>query len=286
MIGAYIQAIISKADRASVLGLTSKGIYLLVDNENVAFITTESYASPLTINIDSFQNLRTELIIGDTIGILRGEIIFYRTGVKITTTAAKRWHPPKPSLIPNEFHTIQKRIDSLISELEPESSKSSLFEEVKLLVRTGDHHQTSELFQKFQELDLALSSRNTEKSLKAILPFLGQGQGLTPSGDDFICGLLIALNRWKSLLGFGINLNQLNNQVIAKAREKTTTLSHNLIMLASKGFSDGRIVNITDYLVSGLRNSPSPVSDLLTYGSSSSLDTLAGILIVLSRVKV
>jgi hypothetical protein len=104
---------------------------------------------------------------------------------------------------------------------------------------------------------------------------LGAGAGLTPSGDDFVTGLLLALNRWKDVLDRD-DLDRVNQSVVETAYQKTTTISANLIELASLGEGDERILKAIDWIMGGNTDKSSVVDNLLDWGSSSGVDILAG----------
>ncbi len=134
---------------------------------------------------------------------------------------------------------------------------------------------------RIQAFQKAFSSKNTDKAIAAILPFIGEGQGLTPSGDDFICGVLLILNRWKAVLQPGIDLKRFNSRIIDHALANTTALSANLIELAAKGQADERLIGVVDYLFTGVSSTDDMRAALLSYGSSSGLDTFSGMITIL-----
>ena len=281
-IGAHILGAISKSKQASILGLSSKGIFLLVNKRHVALITTEPYASPLTINIDSYQDLEKCLVNNDTVEITKGDIYFNRIGLKIINTTAKRWVPPEPAPVNTDYRAIQKRIEYLLLDLEPEITRSEFLEVVRSNYLTGADDRSSVLIQKIHRLHHVLSSNDTIKSIEAILPFIGLGQGLTPSGDDFIAGLLLIFNRWKSVFQVDIDLKEMNAAIINHAKTATSLLSANLIELATKGQADERIIDLLDYLITGNKISHNLSKDLLSYGNTSGMEVLAGILAAVS----
>jgi hypothetical protein len=106
---------------------------------------------------------------------------------------------------------------------------------------------------------------------------LGSGRGLTPSGDDFIIGLLLSLNRWGKAFNHGPELHYLNRIIVRAAKEKTTTMSANLIESAANGQSDERLVNVVDAVFSGDPAIYDCIYPLMDWGASSGMDALAGI---------
>lgn len=283
-IGAHIHGVISRSEEASVLGLTSKGIYLLVNKTHVAFITTEPYASPLTINIEDFHDYKKYLVIKDSAEIKRGDILFERTGFKIINSKSTTWKPPDLPSTSSNFPSIMKRSDQLISNLQPEIRKSQFLEAASMIRRANIQSRSNELSQNILLIHHALSDNNTNGLIKVVLPFIGRGQGLTPSGDDFISGMILIQNRWNSIIKTGIDLKKINNAVIKRAKTATSSLSANLIELAAKGQADERIINVLDYLITGNKLSDDLLKDLLSYGNTSGMEILVGIITGISDI--
>jgi hypothetical protein len=121
-----------------------------------------------------------------------------------------------------------------------------------------------------------LLNREAAPFVSKLCNCLGAGAGLTPSGDDFVTGLLLALNRWKDILWDRDDLDLINQSVVEAAYQMTTTLSANLIELASLGEGDERILKATDWIMGGYPEASGIVEDLLDWGSSSGVDILAG----------
>jgi hypothetical protein len=127
-----------------------------------------------------------------------------------------------------------------------------------------------------------MDSSNHLPNAETVTSLLGYGSGLTPSGDDFIVGLLLALNRWKGVLAPSGDLNTLNHRVVEAAYEKTTTLSANLIECAASGLADERLIAALDWLMSGNSRDSDFVDELLSWGNSSGMDVFMGFAIALS----
>jgi hypothetical protein len=142
------------------------------------------------------------------------------------------------------------------------------------------------------EIEKELGQNSLQREILAIQPYLlnreaapfvsklcnclGAGAGLTPSGDDFVTGLLLALNRWKDILWDRDDLDLINQSIVEAAYQKTTTLGANLIELASFGEGDERILKAIDWIMGGKTDESSIVDNLLDWGSSSGVDMLVG----------
>jgi hypothetical protein len=123
-----------------------------------------------------------------------------------------------------------------------------------------------------------LKSRNTAELQEALKTVVGSGGGLTPQGDDFLCGFLLTDYYFRDILYPQLDLSKTIKNAIEYSRQATTCLSWNLMQCAAEGSADERIMNCIDWLASDHpeSNLPYVIEELLTYGSSSGLETLAG----------
>jgi hypothetical protein len=100
---------------------------------------------------------------------------------------------------------------------------------------------------------------------------LGHGNGLTPSGDDVICGMLLVM-AWRGHV-------EAFREICAAARETTTSLSACLIESAFEGQADERLVLGLEGLLSGTGDENALARLFRAYGSSSGGDALLGMII-------
>ena len=96
---------------------------------------------------------------------------------------------------------------------------------------------------------------------------------MTASGDDFLIGFLLWLNRWATSVPW---LQALNEVMAADAYEKTTTLSANLIECAMRGEGDERLTAMADSLAVGKPAVETCLGPLRGWGASSGGDALVG----------
>lgn len=148
---------ISVSPTASVVGVTSRGIFLRTPSNQILFISYEPHRGPLTINTDhkiksvglSVQIIDSHLFIGDA---------------AIYLDAANLWQPdPLPSTLvplPTRIATLQHFLNRATT-LRPTSNLQPL-----------------------------------SSNLQSLISNLGLGTGLTPSHDDLVIGFLLTLNRY------------------------------------------------------------------------------------------
>ncbi len=107
----------------------------------------------------------------------------------------------------------------------------------------------------------------------------GVGFGLTPSGDDFIAGLLAALNLLESL--DGVHRKDMKREISAAARGENL-LSNSFITLARDGFFFERFHGLISALPGGDKKRIFPSARaLLAHGETSGSDMAVGFLLTL-----
>jgi hypothetical protein len=131
-----------------------------------------------------------------------------------------------------------------------------------------------------RSLIAGLHTQSPDQCLAGVHALAGLGGGLTPAGDDFICGALFAA--WAGLLpspsGRGAGgEGELVAQIADHAASRTTTLSAACLRAAARG----ECMALWHSLFEALRSSDasalrSAVESLLAVGHTSGADALAG----------
>lgn len=107
----------------------------------------------------------------------------------------------------------------------------------------------------------------------------GCGLGLTPSGDDFIAGLLIGLHVLQNLRGQDF---QLTVDAVFRAAQGNNIYSHTFLDLARRGLLSSRVKDLLRALLSGSRGSIRKASEaLFAVGASSGADLATGLFMTL-----
>jgi hypothetical protein len=216
------------------------------------------------------------------------QIVFPEAGVVISAQNPSVWRPQPPPAPPlPESERQQRLIVSAKQVLAGEKGigLGALLPRL-LSLSSQTHSQTqdiSPLQANILHLQREMNSSSHLPTSESLISLLGSGSGLTPSGDDLVCGVLLALNRWKDILITGQDLDRLNQQVVEAAYRKTTTLSGNLIECATLGLADERLIEALDWLVTGGEGEPGPIDKMLDWGSSSGVDVFVGYVIAFSN---
>jgi hypothetical protein len=126
-----------------------------------------------------------------------------------------------------------------------------------------------------QALVQGLVTADASLAVQGALGLAGLGGGLTPAGDDFIVGALLAV--WAGLYGPGLEL--LTAAVADAAAERTTTLSGAYLRAAARGECSARWHALFKALLATEHAaSRRALEALLAVGHTSGGDGLAGFL--------
>jgi len=112
----------------------------------------------------------------------------------------------------------------------------------------------------------------------AVTHWVGRGPGLTPSGDDLLVGMLVALQFSGAIDAWG--LAPFREWAETGARRVTTEISAEHLYYASRGMASGAVC---DLLVALDRSTTAEVLDavdrLRRYGHTSGMDCVLGVLV-------
>ena len=250
---------------ANVWGNTSKGLFAVTDNKKVIFISHQTYKGPLTINTNKKLPARQAISHNTHLLLSPDRIRFIQSRLEIRVNPQIHvWFPMILNKQGFNLEAFITRSDQIEREMISQLSNQDQAQENHTNIKNN--------------LKSSLSSRNKVAVYESLSNLLGYGEGLTPSGDDFICGLFLAAYAWQEILFPGFALQKTIRKIIESAREKTTTLSANLIACSASGSADERIIRCVQWLNSGKDSVALIMKELQSYGSSSGLDTLAGML--------
>jgi hypothetical protein len=288
-IGTLAMDALSTVQTAAILGVTSRGIFLQAAEERMIFLSFEGYRGPLTANLSGdLQPLRS-LSPGGTVAVGQGWITFADSDAIISTRDPELWKPPHPVGPPLNSLDRAELIRDLASEVYQHKRAVGLGEMLPTLAGFPPTCVTRD--NRFQDTHAKIDDIRGRIAQGDLLPlsatvqsFLGLGSGLTPSGDDFVMGLLLALNRWESILQPGATLSRFNEQVVEAAYRCTTTLSANLIVSAVLGLADERLIQAVDFLAAAEHHQSEVLPGLLTWGNSSGVDALVGMITAFSPI--
>ncbi len=132
-----------------------------------------------------------------------------------------------------------------------------------------------------KRFELGYKTILSDNHLRGIELLKGLGPGLTPSGDDFISGLLIAVNVRQAVLK--TDLSQTIHSIYQTA-QGTNPFTNTFIRCAAYGQVSGKFKRLIESLFhSGREETIESTQQLLTVGATSGADQAVGFLTGLKR---
>jgi hypothetical protein len=189
------------------------------------------------------------------------EIRIDRGRLSISLEKAERWLPG----IKREGGIPGSRIkDNLLS-----LKKSLLIERKKDRISQELESRTQELIKTIKKKDLSKVSKNVKG-------LIGFGEGLTPSGDDFLVGLIASLH----FLGdsrFEHFLKKIK-EAVELGKERTTFISRKFLEYACQGRFPETVLNLIEAILFGDKEEVKEANKrCLDFGATSGRDTLLGV---------
>jgi hypothetical protein len=217
--------------------------------------------------------------------------IFFQDGQWVSLLKAKQMPPKRespPFEISIDWQTLIGRTD--LFELLQKGQNSELTVS-NLLGRTGAKTKIGSLYFHYTALLFdGFSQRDGTLALQASLGLLGLGPGATPSGDDFLCGFLLALtlllnSNQKPLSGFDSSFfiqYKENLKQLLYSKNPTTAISQQLLTLGCDGLFSQSLVLLANSFVYPQKNENQFIASLhllAKMGHSSGYDTATGLLL-------
>lgn len=285
--GLLAQEILESEIAAVVIGSTSRGLFLLTPSNRVLFLSYESWRSPLTINLDNHHALLKKISTGAKAQITPAAVDIPATGIMIDLSHSTVWHVPPAPQSDTSAEQCQERLRETAAAVTRQSSAGFaplLVNLFGLPARSALDQPEQAILARITQLQQSLYVSDIDLAAEQACTLLGYGRGLTPSGDDLIAGLLLAINRWTHLLPDDQRRSRLNDLLIKHAYTHTTSLSANIIAAAGRGEADERLIGALDALFTFQWQPVEAAQLLLSYGSSSGVDAFLGMVLAIKTL--
>ena len=294
--------------RGEVIATFHRSCYVLGETGNVLCIGDQSLEDgPLTIRVEFPDPCDIEALGIKTGTSLRwhDENIWLDEEILLRTSGARKWVPPAVALS-GSSEEILRRLRTLKERLgtdAPHAGLASLVQHSEDLAHARAVHpqRSDERVAHFAlpaVLDLVKGvwSRDGRKIDTAVQNLVGLGPGLTPSGDDFLGGMMVGLittinTKNSSVLGREAQLDvwadlqnliaSLAGAISRHAASGTTTISAALLSHAAAGVGTDTVHRLLQALLAPDSNTSSVGAALAvtSSGHTSGWDCLAGILL-------
>jgi hypothetical protein len=282
-IGVIAHTKLAQATEASVMGITSRGLFLLLSSGWVLFLSPDVYRGPLTLNYSGAPDDFSFLSSGLPARVHPDHIAIPEQGLVIHTRQAAPWEAPAlpKAALPLAQRKLKLALVARTMLARQPASDFGILIPVVLGFEEIHKAQGNLVYPLVKRLQQALREGQHAAIADCLEAILGLGAGLTPSGDDLTAGMLLALTRWGHILAPELEIKALAEDVVQRAYHKTTTLSANLIECASQGQANERLILALDGILSGHTDAPICADHLASWGNTSGLDALAGMALAL-----
>ncbi len=269
-VGSLAMEICKQNLQGIVMGCTSKGLFLRFENDQLIFCSREAFRGPFTINFFRPEILPT---MEDSSVSVSDQMITLGDEFCINTKGSLIWFPSpldlskgfKPSLEDAQF----------VGRSAFEEQKTDY--PVRLLGQIGniqsDGLGTDPHWEKVSQ---SIANHSIMGFVSALMEVVGYGRGLTPSGDDFILGVLLGCARYGGTFGIDIQLDRAVVELILETTRATTLISRQLIMAALRGEADERLISAFDGWMFHNLDGKQIYTILRTWGNSSGVDAFTG----------
>ena len=282
--GAFIEPLLNTSQRGRVIGITSKGVFLLFSTR-VIFLTSQTAGNPFMLQVQSSD----ELPVG--IGMGQEVTLHDRT---LGIAEVDYFCPPNIAVVPkplalassadlsSQLH--QKLVDLFRLLNRPVHKDSFLFLAGALLAQDVPLDERSQtLLEAVIRLRTGALRSDLEDCQRAMGSLIGSGKGLTPSGDDFLCGFLLIKNCLLDSASPGADfLKRLNGTAIELASTRSTWISANMIEAATHRLIDEKIGLAAAMVLTQQQVDEGAVAaSLESFGNSSGIDAFSGMVAAL-----
>ena len=262
---------LKKTCHGSILLVTSKGIYLELEGWVLILCSGIWGTVPVGISIVEYDRiLRLKPEAGQRVQWGNGELCFPGGSIRLRMEAVAE---PPCGEVPVE-RTLRRTTEELLAE-----SGTTGLALLAAPLLCGRKQNRENLYHAVALPALTavlegLKENDGHRTVTAALPLLGLGTGLTPSGDDVICGMLYVLlrSRWKTRK----SVTALADAVQREASEKTNRISAAYLTAIARGEPYGRMEAVWRMLTG---EASCPIRYLTEVGSNSGSEMLLGMLL-------
>lgn len=250
--------------------VTSKGIYLTLGGQVVLLCGGEWGITPIGVAMESWKTVAgLGLKAGDAASCREGRLEFPGAALQICwkerACLSPAVQPDAGSLARAEERLLTLEAKSGLAPVYAQLIYGAFGKETNIYCRVA--------LPCMERLLAGLQKEDSRMVSDAVSGLLGLGTGLTPSGDDVLCGMLYVLVR--SGIAESAGVQAMKNAVLALAEERTNAISAAYLTAIARGGNYERMGAVLAYL-SG--QGEDQIQKLLEVGSNSGSEMLLGML--------
>jgi hypothetical protein len=279
--GAHAQRFVERHAAARIAAAFSRSLHLESDGDFICIGDPSIGRGPLNAVLDPAGWMRLATAVpplGTSVRIAQGA--FRIGGLTLDTTGAELWRPaPWPSAASGEgvLQALQ-RVQHAAGELAPVDGIART-----VLGLAGERDSAFERVARprVERLRTWVTARPSASASTPPVDLLGLGPGLTPSGDDLLCGMLVALHA----VGKSDMAHLLYAEIAQAAPAATSPISAAFLRAAAEGYGCEPLHAAIAAILEGQSEAlAGRIEALGRVGHTSGWDALAGALLVLQAV--
>lgn len=278
-IGYRAHETLAAGQQGTVLGTTSRGLFLQTASRWLVFVSYERYLSPVTVTVQAPAAGLHAVETGESMLVGKQHLRF--SGAKVDVVLPEGvWRPYDPLATLGSFAERMERLKEMTEGVAAAGKEQGLGRLLRPLLSSSADRPLSAEHQSVLDTVFSLQRRvragDGEGAAEVAGRLLGRGRGLTASGDDFLIGFLLFASRHAGAVRPEFSLHVFSRVTIDAAYRRTTKLGANLIEAAASGDSDERLLAAADCIATGSPSLGECLPPLLGWGASSGVDALAG----------
>lgn len=275
----------------TVIAVHSQSVYMKGPGDRLLLICPDSYGSvPFGISLADFSFMRQlrDFKEGEQVLLEYGELIFSdSTVIKIDPMNANRVQADTVLALPD--HDLICFCAEYVRE---SASRRGMAPSLPAFLCMGTPFDYANIYAlsaaaEADRLELAFKCRDRSLLADSVKRFIGLGYGLTPSGDDFVCGMAYAFHGAVDISPDSSVFIEMLQNTVSEYFERTNEVSREYLQCAL----DGEHFEVVDCVLgcffgqSDREKLKCAVDRLLSVGASSGSDILCGILFALYLLK-
>ncbi|MFW6183820.1 MAG: hypothetical protein ACOC8X_08480, partial [Chloroflexota bacterium] len=198
--GYLAHSAICRSPQVTVLGATSRGLFLRSDSRWLIFLSYEQYRSPFTITLQSPADTLRAVETKAVVRVERERLLFPALELVVLVAPDAVWRPAQPRGRPDPHSVQVARLRGAAERALAAGGTRGLAPLLNHLLSPPAEGALSPEQQRvsaaISALHQALVGGDATAAGAAAAALLGLGRGLTASGDDFLIGFLLWMNRW------------------------------------------------------------------------------------------
>lgn len=277
--GAFAARFFAAHSRAEIVAVFERSLYLQAGRAFACLGDARIGDGPINVIVDDGGGLVGQSRVGEVITSSGG--ISAAPGWRLDFRRVDIWAPPAWP-VPAGADALVESVERVV---EIACSMLPCGGLLPLAIAGNGGNSLADAFEKLAAPRLARleswlsASLSEQRAGEPPVDLLGLGPGLTPSGDDALCAVLLALSAFGSQPAAWA-LQHLASAIGRGSAEATTALSGQFLSAASEGQGSAVLHDFVGVLVGGERaRIPAALEKLSRVGHSSGLDAAAGVIL-------